>query len=84
MTFSIIWHPKVQKALRKLPKELAQRIVEKVGKLREEPFSYLEHYEGKDYYKLRIGNYRLLIEVDMDEKTLLIQILGHRKNVYKR
>jgi len=46
MTFDIEWHSNSRKFLRKLPSEIAMRIVKKVKGLKENPFRYLEHYEG--------------------------------------
>ena len=83
MSYSLDWHPNVRKFLQKLPKEIAERIVLKARDLKEEPFRYLEHYEG-DYYKLRIGDYRALIDVDPYKKIVLIRYLDHRKKIYKQ
>lgn len=83
MSYSTLWNPKVRKFLRKLPKDISRRIVLKVKDVAEDPFHYLEHYEGNDYYKLRVGNYRLLIDVDFSEKQLRVQVIGDRKNIYK-
>jgi mRNA-degrading endonuclease RelE of RelBE toxin-antitoxin system len=46
-------------------------------------FFYLEHFEGEDFYKLRIGKFRNLIDVDFQNKIIKIQVLGLRKNIYK-
>lgn len=45
-------HPLVDKFLRKLNKKLEQRMRDRLRKLKDEPFRYLEHLEGQDYYKL--------------------------------
>ena len=84
MTYSVEWHPKVRKFLRKLPKDISERIILKMGEVKNEPFRYLEHYEGKDYYKLRVGDYRMLIDVDMKNKVLFVQVLDHRGRIYDR
>ena len=84
MTYSVEWHPKVRKFLRKLPKDISKRIVLKVQEVRKEPFHYLEHYEGKDYYKLRVGDYRMLIDVDLKDKVLFVRVLDHRGRIYDK
>ena len=60
------------------------KIVLKVNEVQEDPFRFLEHYEGKDYYKLRVGDYRLLIDVDFKNKVLLVQVIDHRGRIYDR
>ena len=62
--FSIRLHPKVAKFLEKCERTLSQRIKAKLKEVKEDPFVYLEHYEGDDFYKLRIGDYRALIDID--------------------
>ena len=84
MSYSVEWNPKVRKFLHKLQKDVSERIVLKVKEVKEEPFRYLEHYEGDDYYKLRVGDYRMLIDVDFKNKVLFVQVIGHRGNIYDR
>lgn len=56
MNYSIKLHPTVAKFIDKTQAHIAQRIRTKLLLLLEDPFTYLEHYEGQDFYKLRIGN----------------------------
>ena len=56
MSYSVEWHPKTRKFLKKLPSYISARIVLKIKEVQEDPFRYIEHYEGKDYYKLRVGD----------------------------
>ena len=83
MAFDIEWQPNARKFLRKLSSDIAKRIVKKIKEIEENPFHYLEHYEG-DGYKFRIGDYRLLIDVDFENKILKIRVLDKRGRVYKR
>jgi len=80
--YDLLWKPKPLKFLENLPKDIALRILEKFEQLKEDPFRYLEHYEG-DYYKLRIGKYRALIDIDFQSKTLIVQVLDKRGRIYK-
>jgi len=51
--------------------------------LKEEPFRFLEHYEG-DCHKLRIGDYRALIDIDTSRKIIFVRVLDHRSRIYER
>lgn len=84
MSYVIKLHPKVNRFLNKCDKSLSDRIKKRLRILKEDPFRYLEHYEGKDYYKLRIGDYRALIDVDTSRKVIFVRVLDHRKRIYKR
>ena len=84
MTFAIRWSKKADRFLAKLPREIARRIVNKVNSIKDNPYHFLEHYEGADFYKLRVGAYRLLVDVDMADNVISVRVLGHRRNVYQR
>ena len=61
-----------------------ERIRRKLKETAINPFYYLEHFEGKDYYKLRIGDYRALIDVDFKSKIIYVRVLDKRGRIYKR
>ena len=84
MTYTLKWHPQAYKVLNKLPKEVLQRVIGKFDLVIEEPFRYLEHFEGQDLFKLRIGDYRALVKVDFEGKLLLVQVFDHRSRIYNR
>ncbi len=81
MAFSLKWNPD---SLDRLPKEVIPRIIRKIESILVDPFHYLEHYEGEKVYKLRIGDYRALIDVDFSQQILIVRVVDHRGRVYKR
>ena len=82
MTFQVVLHPQVVEFLKKTDAKLKERIRNKLKLLQITPFHFLEHYEG-EYYKLRIGEYRALIDVDFEKKLIKVQVLDHRSRIYK-
>ncbi len=82
--WEVLLHPKVDKFLNELDPNLKERIKNKLREVRESPFRFLEHFEGSDYYKLRVGDYRALIDIDFQNKLLKVQVLDHRGKIYKR
>lgn len=84
MAYKVILHPNVVKYIRKLPTLISDRIKKKLKLVEENPFHFLEHYEAEDIYKLRIGDYRALIDVDKEKRLLIVRVLNHRKRIYKR
>ncbi len=83
MTFRVTLDPVVDKFLQKLDVQLRERIYEKFRSLRDDPFRFLEHYEG-EYYKLRIGPYRALVDVDRSRRIVFIRHFDHRSRIYSR
>ena len=84
MSYLVKLHPKVEKFLKKSDHHLAERIRSRLMLLRENPFRYLEHYEGESCYKFRIGDYRALIDVDIGRKIVFIRVLDLRGRIYTR
>jgi len=68
--------------LNKLEKKDKERIWNKLQECKTDPFRYLKHLENMEGYKLRIGEYRLIIDIENTIKILNVVKIGHRKNVY--
>lgn len=83
--WSVILSPDVQTFLSKQDKHQEERLRKGLKKLIcDNPFHFLEHFEGHDHYKFRIGDYRALVDADFSRKILKIQVLDHRSIIYKR
>ncbi|MFQ6137107.1 MAG: type II toxin-antitoxin system RelE/ParE family toxin [Candidatus Hydrothermarchaeales archaeon] len=72
------------KELRKLPRDVALRLVKKVDSLKDDPRRYLDKLRGDPGFKLRVGDYRALIDIEEKEKIIAVRVVGHRKDIYKR
>ena len=83
MAYSVIWSPKSKEGLRGLGPETARRIIKKVVELELAPHHFLEKMTDVNCWKLRIGDYRILIDIDESNKKIEVLKAGHRKNIYK-
>ena len=83
MSYLVKVDKKAQDFLDKLPQNISLRIINKLEQIKENPFHFLEHYEG-EYYKLRIGDYRALIDIDFQRKIIWVRIIDKRGRIYKR
>jgi mRNA interferase RelE/StbE len=83
MVYKVVWSHNSLRQLSKLEKQTADRITKKVDSIVENPFSYIERLVGMDLYKLRIGDYRVIMGVDRGKLVILVVEVGHRKNIYK-
>ena len=70
--------------LSKLPEDTKERIFNKLVRAKENPFRYFERLSGRDDYKLRVGDYRVIADIDQRTNRIQVTLIGHRKNVYKR
>jgi mRNA interferase RelE/StbE len=85
MAFRIEWKKSTRKDLRKLSADTAERIVEAVENLAENPFpNGVEKLSGSEHaYRIRLGDYRIVYEVVAESKMVEIQRVRHRKDVYR-
>jgi mRNA interferase RelE/StbE len=83
--FNIELSKQSSKFLRKCEEELRVRVVKKLRLLREEPFSHdskqLEGYD-KPTFRIRVGKYRIIYEINNEEKLILISKIDKREKVY--
>ena len=82
MSFSVNIGSNAQDFLDKLPKDISLRIINKLESIKENPIRFLQHYEG-DFYNLRIGDYRILMDIDFERKIIWVMIIDKRGRVYK-
>jgi len=80
--YKIIFDKKAGEELEKLPKELSSRIFNKIIKTKQDPFRFFIRLKGREDYKLRIGDYRIIADIDQENKKIIITKIGHRKSIY--
>ena len=84
MDYRIVWSIQASKQLERLDRSVAKRIHEKVGQLYQNPERYVEKLVRYPYYRLRVGNYRVILDIQNEMIRILILKVGHRSNVYER
>ena len=82
--FSIEITQEAENDLKKLGSQTTQIIIKKLWAIKENPHHYLERLQGLTFWKLRIGDYRLIINTNTKEHRIIVIKIGHRKNIYKQ
>ncbi len=83
MTYEVIILPIAQRQLEKLDKMVQDRILLVLDRIKLRPYDFVKKLTGSPYYRLRVGDYRVLMEIHNDRLLILVIELGHRKNIYK-
>jgi mRNA interferase RelE/StbE len=74
------------KQLKKLDRQAAVRILKFLNeKVKKDPRSVGEALHGQlsDFWKYRVGDYRIICEIQDGKLTVLVLKLGHRREVYR-
>ena len=80
----MIFDDKALDFLASLEKRLRERIYSKLEDSKENPHHFFTRLTGRDDYKLRIGDYRVVADINETEKRIEVTFIDHRKRVYKR
>ncbi|MCX6640857.1 MAG: type II toxin-antitoxin system RelE/ParE family toxin [bacterium] len=85
-SYKITFKPSVHKDLRKLPKNIVGQVFAQIEDLRLNPLpSNSIKLEGAErIYRIRIGDYRLIYQVDNSAKEITVHYIRHRSEVYKK
>lgn len=70
--------------LEALDPQVADRVLDKVDEATEWTDHRLEPLSGYPYYKLRVDDYRVIVDWDRGNDVLVVEAVGHRRNVYDR
>jgi mRNA interferase RelE/StbE len=85
MAYAIDFVPSAAKALAKLPTKERERIRDAIDELRTTPRPHgSEKLANRDAYKLRVGNYRIIYELQDRVFVVLVLDVGNRREIYKR
>ena len=83
--YSVILKPSVEKDLRKIPTVMVDRLFQRIEGLTSDPFppQSLKLAGGELFYRIRVGDYRIVYQVETDKKQIVIQYIRHRRDVYR-
>ena len=80
--YLIEFSKEARKNFNKLSDLDAKIISKKIGELKINPFRNLKRLQGDKLWRLRIGKYRVIIEVFVSRNKIYIVRIGKRKGVY--
>lgn len=84
MRYQIFIEHYAQKQILKLDKKVIPLIKAAINDLGNNPRPYgYKKLKGEDAYRIRIGNYRIIYEIDDDKIIITVVSVGHRKDIYK-
>jgi mRNA interferase RelE/StbE len=86
-SYKILFRTSAYRKLKKFDLPLIKRISDKIDSLAENPFpqgvEQLAVYTNPTIYRVRVGDYRILYNVDTKINTITIAAIGHRRDIYR-
>ncbi|HEY9782010.1 MAG TPA: type II toxin-antitoxin system RelE/ParE family toxin [Leptolyngbyaceae cyanobacterium] len=85
MTYEVEITPAAKRQIKKLTKSIQQLIVERLEELVDNPRPPgIVKMEGEEnLYRVRVGDYRIIYEIQDSVLLIVVVKVGHRGNVYR-
>ncbi|MCV0409468.1 type II toxin-antitoxin system RelE/ParE family toxin [Nitrosopumilus sp.] len=84
MAWQVIWSEKSVKQLEKIDKKKAQRVYDAVLDCTQDPFNIVLRLTNSPFYRLRVGNYRVILDLQQSKMIIFVIEVDHRGRVYKK
>jgi mRNA interferase RelE/StbE len=84
--YKITYTSQAAKSLLKMPRDVAQRIREKIEHVAEDPFTSIPNakkLQGRSGYRLRVDDWCVIYEVNTDEIVIIVLKIAPRGEVYR-
>lgn len=83
MRYTVLFTGYAEKRLKKLPENVRQKILAAILSLADNPRPYgYKKLTGRDAYRIRVGDYRIIYEIEDKIVTVTIIDVGHRREIY--
>ncbi len=83
MNYALLILRRAQKELANLDKTEYERVRDAVALLAENPRpNNCKKLVGREGWRIRVGNYRVIYEIDDTKKQITVLHIGHRRDIY--
>ena len=84
MSYDIQFSKDSRNFFKKLEKSEKEQILKRLQRISVQPEKFLIKLINSDFYKLKIGNFRLFIDLNDSKLIILVLEIGKRKNIYNK
>jgi len=83
--YKFIWLPSTKKDIKRIDKQYVGNILQEIQVLKDSPYPLgcRKLSTSNQTYRIRVGDYRIIYQVNEDQKIVCIEKIGHRKEVYR-
>lgn len=80
--YSVEFSETDDKQLSKLSRDIQIRIISSLERIRIRPQAHVLKLVGNPYFRLRVGDYRVILDIREDKLIVFVIEVGHRKKIY--
>ncbi|MCL5105877.1 MAG: type II toxin-antitoxin system RelE/ParE family toxin [Candidatus Marsarchaeota archaeon] len=84
MGYSIKFSDTAKNSLSSIDMKTATMIFCKLEEIKEDPFRFAKRLKGVPLFSLRIGDYRVIMDIMSNRMLIFVIRIGHRGKVYNR
>ncbi len=81
--YDVFFSDTALRQLKKLERTVQKRILVAIERIRIRPEGFVVRLVGEPYYKLRAGDYRIILDIKRLEMIIMVVYVGHRKSIYR-
>ena len=82
--YDILFSLTAKRQLQGLEKETQKHIIAVLERIRVRPERFVKKLVADPGYRLRVGEYRVIMDIDKGNLLVLVIKIGHRRNIYKK
>ena len=85
--YSVTYLKNATQVLARLPRNLAARVVEKIEEVAIDPYGdhpNVTKLKGREGYRLRVGDWRIIYDLDNRRRRVTVLVVRSRGRVYRR
>jgi len=84
MSYTVFILRRAQKELAQLPRKVYVHIRDVICDLEQEPRPRASaKLTGREGWRIRVGDYRVIYEIDDQQRVVTVLHIGHRRDVYR-
>ncbi len=81
--YTLVYTEEFFKQIKKLNKDTQRRLMSTLERIRIRPYPHVKKLVGNPYFRLRVGDYRVILDIVKDKLIIYVLEVGHRKSIYK-
>jgi mRNA interferase RelE/StbE len=84
--YKIVFTTQAAKSLQKMPRDTANLVREKLGRIANDPYASIPNatnLQGRSGYRLRVGDWRVIYEINKTEVVIMVLKIGPRGEVFQ-